>query len=111
MPRGGERPLLQKMPEGIGCGRLALVKRFNTAPVKPGGAARSKEFIFMEAVPRKTTIREVARAASVGVGTISRVLNSSSQVSRETRERVLKAIRRLGFRPNAQARRILKRRA
>jgi len=27
----------------------------------------------MEAVPRKTTIREVAQAASVGIGTISRV--------------------------------------
>src|SRR5262249_60775846 len=65
----------------------------------------------MEAVPQKTTIRDVARAAGVGVGTISRVLNSSSQVSRETRARVLKAIRRLGFRPNAQARRILKRRS
>src|SRR2546421_5479352 len=65
----------------------------------------------MEVVPRKTTIREVAQAAAVGVGTISRVLNSSSQVSRETRERVLETIRRLGFRPNAQARRILKRRA
>jgi DNA-binding LacI/PurR family transcriptional regulator len=69
----------------------------------------AKSNIVMEAVPRKTTIREVAQAASVGVGTISRVLNSSSQVSRETRERVLDAIRRLGFRPNAQARRILKR--
>ena len=65
----------------------------------------------MEAVPRKTTIRDVARAARVGIGTISRVLNSSSQVSRETRARVLEAIRRLKFRPNAQARRILKRRA
>ena len=65
----------------------------------------------MEAVPEKTTIREVARAAGVGIGTISRVLNSSSQVSRKTRARVLDAIRRLGFRPNAQARRILKRRA
>ena len=65
----------------------------------------------MEAVPRKTTIREVAQAAAVGIGTISRVLNSSSQVSRETRQRVLEAIRRLGFRPNAQARRILKRRS
>jgi DNA-binding LacI/PurR family transcriptional regulator len=64
----------------------------------------------MEAVPRKTTIREVAQAAAVGVGTISRVLNASPQVSRETRERVLAAIRRLGFRPNAQARRMLKRR-
>jgi LacI family transcriptional regulator len=65
----------------------------------------------MEAVPRKTTIREVARAAGVGIGTISRVLNSSSQVSWKTRARVLEAIRRLGFRPNAQARRILKQRA
>jgi LacI family transcriptional regulator len=65
----------------------------------------------MEAVPGKTTIRDVARAAGVGIGTISRVLNSSSQVSGKTRTRVLDAIRRLGFRPNAQARRILKRRA
>ena len=65
----------------------------------------------MEAVPRTTTIRDVARAAGVGVGTISRVLNSSSQVSRKTRNRVLEAIRRLDFRPNAQARRILKRRS
>ena len=65
----------------------------------------------MEAVPPRTTIRDVAHAAGVGVGTISRVLNSSSQVSRETRARVLEAIRRLGFRPNAQARRILKRRS
>src|SRR5260370_28100458 len=47
----------------------------------------------METVPRKTTIREVAQAASVGIGTISRVLNSSSQVSRETRARVLESIR------------------
>ena len=72
---------------------------------------RDSKGTLMEAVPRKTTIREVARAAGVGIGTISRVLNSSSQVSRKTRTRVLEAIRRLGFRPNAQARRILKRRA
>jgi DNA-binding LacI/PurR family transcriptional regulator len=65
----------------------------------------------MESVPKQTTIRDVARTAGVGIGTISRVLNSSSQVSRETRARVLDAIRRLGFRPNAQARRILKRRS
>lgn len=65
----------------------------------------------MEIVPQRTTIRDVAQAAGVGIGTISRVLNSSSQVSHETRARVLEAIRRLGFRPNAQARRILKRRS
>jgi len=66
---------------------------------------------MVEAVPQKTTIRDVARTAGVGIGTISRVLNSSSQVSRKTRTRVLEAISRLGFRPNAQARRIVRRRA
>jgi LacI family transcriptional regulator len=71
----------------------------------------NKNVIGMEAVPSKTTIREVALAAGVGIGTISRVLNSSSQVSRKTRARVLDAIRRLEFRPNAQARRILRRRS
>lgn len=65
----------------------------------------------VETVPRRVTIREVSRAAGVGIGTISRVLNSSSQVSEETRALVLDAIRRLGFRPNAQARRMLKRRS
>lgn len=57
------------------------------------------------------TIRDVARDAAVGVGTVSRVLNGGDHVSLETRERVLRAIRRLGFRPNAQARRIHRRHA
>ena len=71
-----------------------------------------KEVILVEAVPeKKATIRDVARAAGVGIGTISRVLNSSSQVSRKTRMRVLDEISRLRFRPNAQARRMLRRRA
>lgn len=65
----------------------------------------------VEIVPRRVTIREVSRAAGVGIGTISRVLNSSSQVSPETRARVLDTIKLLGFRPNAQARRIQKRRS
>lgn len=52
------------------------------------------------------TIRDVARDAGVGVGTVSRVLNGGNQVSRATQERVAQAIRRLGFRPNVQARRI-----
>jgi LacI family transcriptional regulator, galactose operon repressor len=64
-----------------------------------------------EPVPSHTTIRDVARLAGVGVGTISRVLNGSPQVRQPTRERVMAAIRRLGFRPHAQARRILRRRA
>lgn len=65
----------------------------------------------LDPVPKPVTIRDVARAAGAGVGTISRVLNSNPHVSSNTRDRVLAAIRRLGFRPNAQARRILKRRS
>src|ERR1700747_1186635 len=95
------------------CAKLAAVKI--AAQGLPTGARQHtktlRNLMTMEAVPPKTTIREVARAAGVGIGTISRVLNSSPQVSWKTRARVLGAIRQLGFRPNAQARRILKRRA
>src|SRR5690349_9455440 len=80
-------------------------------PERPGPPLRCWACAFMESVPKKATIRDVAQAAGVGVGTISRVLNSSAQVTRETHARVMEAIRRLGFRPNAQARRILKRRS
>ncbi|HZT70600.1 MAG TPA: LacI family DNA-binding transcriptional regulator [Terriglobia bacterium] len=58
---------------------------------------------------RAATIRDVARAAGVGIGTVSRVLNGGAEVSHATRERVTMAIHRLGFRPNAQARRIHRR--
>ncbi|HEV2348476.1 MAG TPA: LacI family DNA-binding transcriptional regulator [Terriglobia bacterium] len=63
----------------------------------------------MERVPNPITIRDVARVACVGVGTVSRVLNGARQVSGPTRERVLAAISRLGFRPHAQARRMSRR--
>ena len=55
---------------------------------------------------RSPTIRDVAKAAGVGVATVSRVLNNSPQVSPETRERVLDAIRTLDYRPNLLARQL-----
>ena len=61
---------------------------------------------LVDQVPRRVTIRDVAQAANVGVGTISRVLNSSPKVSSETRTRVLDAMKRMRFRPNALARRV-----
>ncbi len=50
------------------------------------------------------TISDVARAAGVGIGTVSRVLNASPLVSEATRQRVVAAIERLGYRPSPIAR-------
>lgn len=52
------------------------------------------------------TIRDVARKAGVGVGTVSRVLNESPLVSDDTRQRVLLAINDLDYLPSAVARRL-----
>ncbi len=53
-----------------------------------------------------STIKDVAKYAGVGVGTVSRVLNGSSLVSNETREKVRTAIRDLDYVPNTFARRL-----
>lgn len=65
---------------------------------------------MMNSTCSDATIRDVAREAGVGLGTVSRVLNGGNHVKLETRERVLWAIRRLRFRPHAQARRIQRKR-
>ncbi|EST34396.1 LacI family DNA-binding transcriptional regulator [Streptomyces roseochromogenus] len=52
----------------------------------------------------RPTIGDVAARAGVGVGTVSRVLNDSRSVSEDTRERVLRAMRDLDYRPNRRAR-------
>jgi LacI family transcriptional regulator len=50
------------------------------------------------------TITDVALKANVSIATVSRVVNNSPhKVNVETRERVLKVIRELDFRPNALA--------
>ncbi|MBI3967820.1 MAG: LacI family DNA-binding transcriptional regulator [Chloroflexi bacterium] len=50
------------------------------------------------------TIHDVARAAGVGIGTVSRVLSGSSLVAPETRRRIQAAIEQLDYRPNRAAR-------
>ncbi len=61
---------------------------------------------------RKTrvTITEVARKARVSTQTVSRVLNNRPDVSPETRQRVQRVIRRLGYQPSAIARSLVSRR-
>ena len=51
-----------------------------------------------------TTIREVAESAGVSYATVSHVINNTRLVSPETRERVLEAMVKLNYRPNALAR-------
>ncbi|MBV9450387.1 MAG: LacI family DNA-binding transcriptional regulator [Streptosporangiaceae bacterium] len=51
-----------------------------------------------------TTIRDVAAAAGVSAGTVSRVLNGKRDVADELRHRVLAAVSELGYRPNGAAR-------
>ena len=52
------------------------------------------------------TIKDVARKAQVGVGTVSRVINDSPAVSAATRQRVEQAIKELDYTPNLNARRL-----
>ncbi len=53
-----------------------------------------------------STIRDVARIAGVGSGTVSRVINNSPKVDPSTRARVLEAIAELDFHPSVLARRL-----
>lgn len=51
-----------------------------------------------------TTIYDVAREAGVSMATVSRVVNGNPNVKPTTRKKVLEAIEKLGYRPNAVAR-------
>lgn len=56
------------------------------------------------------TIRDVARWARTSVSTVSRVLTRTGPVAEATRERVMAAIAELGYKPNALARGLVRRR-
>jgi LacI family transcriptional regulator len=77
-----------------------LLNRFND----PAERARSMNAIPIPMSPANTTIRDVARLASVSPATVSNVLNGSRHVADGTRERVLKAVDVLGYSPHPAAR-------
>jgi len=60
---------------------------------------------------RRPTIKQVAKATGVSTQTVSRVINDRPDVARETRERVLKTIDELGYRPSALARSLIQQRS
>ena len=55
---------------------------------------------------RAVTIRDVARRVGVSPGTVSRAINNSPLVNKETRERILQVVRELNYVPNLAARRL-----
>lgn len=50
------------------------------------------------------TIKDVAKRANVAPSTVSRVIADNPRISKETKERVWKAMEELGYYPNAIAR-------
>lgn len=59
---------------------------------------------------RRTTSRDIAARASVSQATVSRVLSGSTNVSPETRQRVLAVLEETGYRPDGVARAMITRR-
>src|SRR5919199_4783379 len=59
---------------------------------------------------RAPTILDVAALAGVSKSTVSNVVRGGDGVAAPTRERVLSAVERLGYRPNALARHLVRRR-
>lgn len=66
----------------------------------------------MSEAPRRIPVMaDVARLAGVSHQTVSRVVNGQTNLRPETRERVLRAIDQLGYRPNTAARSLVTRRS
>ena len=62
-------------------------------------------------MPKRSTIKQVARIAGVSIQTVSRVLNDRPDVSPETRLHIQQIIGELGYRPSALARSLIQRRS
>ncbi|NPV53912.1 MAG: LacI family DNA-binding transcriptional regulator [Firmicutes bacterium] len=57
---------------------------------------------------RNITIKDVARMAKVSKSTVSRVVNNQGGVKSETEKAVWEAVRRLGYKPNIAAQRLVR---
>jgi LacI family transcriptional regulator len=60
---------------------------------------------------RSITIKDIARESGVSAQTVSRVINNHPDVSEPTLKKVQKAISKLGYAPNATARRLVQKRS
>ena len=67
---------------------------------EPGGPAAETGSHETGRRRARLTIRDVARASNVSVGTVSKALNNNGHLRQETREKIIAVARELGFRPN-----------
>ena len=67
--------------------------------------------ILMERINKRPTIKQVASASGVSTQTVSRVINNRPDVSPETRDRVMKVIKEMGYQPSALARSLIQQRS
>ncbi len=63
-----------------------------------------KNWYILEMGNPMASIKDVAKAAGVSTATVSRVLSNGDHVRAEVRERVMKAVEQLAYRPNLLAR-------
>lgn len=54
------------------------------------------------------TIKDIAKEAGVSLATVSRVINNGPKVSEKTRQRIKTIMKEMGYRPNANARALVK---
>jgi LacI family transcriptional regulator len=59
---------------------------------------------------KRITMADVAREAGVSLQTVSRAINDKSEISVDTKQRVLEVVKQLGFRPSGIARSLATRR-
>src|SRR4030042_5247172 len=57
------------------------------------------------------TIREIAKNLNLSIGAVSRALDGYSDISEETRLRVIQAAREMGYVPNRAARQLRRKKA
>ncbi len=59
---------------------------------------------YLSMTKTKASVHDVAKAAGVSIGSVSRVLNGGTYVSADLQAKVLAAVEKLGYRPDANAR-------
>lgn len=59
---------------------------------------------------RRVTIKDIAREAGVSPQTVSRAINDKGEISPQTRDRILRIVNKVGYRPNRIARSLATRR-